>query len=283
MSCVNAVGVEVNTASQEILSYVSGLNKQVAAQLVKHREANGPFASRDALKKVPRLGPKTFEQAAGFLRVRGGKNPLDASAVHPENYQTVERMAAELKCSVADLMGSSELRAKIEPERFVSDKAGLPTLRDILQELAKPGRDPRTAFEAFAFDPDVREIKDLRTGMVLPGIVTNVTAFGAFVDVGVHQDGLVHVSRMSDSFVENPQSFLKPGQQVKVAVLEVDEQRKRISLSMRKRDISGEAPQTPGKGAVTPQVRGSRRQKDETPDISIGSLFGEQLRGNKKA
>jgi len=237
ISCVNSVGVEVNTASEEILSYVSGLNKQAAVQLIKHREANGPFESREALKKVPRLGPKTFEQAAGFLRIRGGGNPLDASAVHPENYGTVELMARETGCSVADLMSSPELRSKIEPERFVSDKAGLPTLRDILQELAKPGRDPRTAFEPFAFDPGVREMRDLKVGMVLPGIVTNVTAFGAFVDVGVHQDGLVHKSRMSDRFVENPPAFLKPGQQVKVAVLEVDGARNRVSLSMKKCDL----------------------------------------------
>jgi uncharacterized protein len=240
VSCVNAVGVEVNTASLEILSYVSGLNKQVASQLIKHREANGPFGSREGLKKVARLGPKTFEQAAGFLRIHGGANPLDASAVHPENYGTVERMAKELRCSVADLMASSELRSRIEPERFVSDKAGLPTLKDIIQELAKPGRDPRVAFEAFSFDPNVKELSDLRTGMALPGIVTNVTAFGAFVDIGVHQDGLVHISRMSDSFVENPQSFLKPGQKVRVAVLEVDERRRRISLSMKKRDLPEE-------------------------------------------
>ncbi|MDR2523841.1 MAG: RNA-binding transcriptional accessory protein [Synergistaceae bacterium] len=272
VSCVNAVGVEVNTASQEILSYVSGLNKQAAAQLIKYREANGPFDSRDALKKVPRLGPKTFEQAAGFLRIHGGKNPLDASAVHPENYPTVRRMAEALSCSVTDLMASAELRAKIEPERFVSDKAGLPTLRDILQELTKPGRDPRTAFEAFAFDPSVREISDLRTGMVLPGIVTNVTAFGAFVDVGVHQDGLVHVSRMSDSFVENPQAFLKPGQKVRVAVLEVDEQRKRVALSMKKRDLDGETAESGGRPGK-PKGRG----KEETIDLSLGSLFKEQL------
>jgi uncharacterized protein len=237
MRCVNAVGVEVNTASLEILSYVSGLNRQVAGQLIRFREANGAFESREALKKVPRLGPKTFEQAAGFLRIHGGKNPLDASAVHPENYSTVEWMARELKCTVAELMFSPELRAKIAPERFVSDKAGLPTLKDILQELAKPGRDPRDSFEAFAFDPDIRELGDLRVGMILPGIVTNVTAFGAFVDVGVHQDGLVHISRMSDAFVDNPQTFLKPGQKVRAAVLEVDEQRKRISLSMKKRDL----------------------------------------------
>ena len=287
--CVNAVGVEVNTASQEILSYVSGLSKQVAGQLIKYRETNGAFESRDALKKVPRLGPKTFEQAAGFLRIHGGKNPLDASSVHPENYSTVEKMAKELKCTVADLMKSSELRTQIKLENFVSEKAGLPTLKDILQELAKPGRDPRVAFEAFAFDPDIREIGDLRTGMVLPGIVTNVTAFGAFVDIGVHQDGLVHVSRMSDSFVENPQSFLKPGQQVKVAVLEVDEQRKRISLSMKKRDL-GETAEPPrgndspkqGNHRHSDKTQGkNRRDREEKIDLSLGSLFKEQLSGKR--
>jgi uncharacterized protein len=288
VSCVNAVGVEVKTASQEILSYVSGLGKQAAGQLIKYREANGPFESRDALKKVPRLGPKTFEQAAGFLRVHGGKNPLDASAVHPENYSTVERMAKELNCSVGDLMSSPELRARIEPERFVSEKAGLPTLKDILQELAKPGRDPRSAFESFAFAPEIQEIRDLKTGMVLPGIVTNVTAFGAFVDVGVHQDGLVHVSRLSDSFVENPQAFLKPGQKVKVAVLEVDERRKRVSLSMRKRDLEGEgrsASSEPGsQGPRGPQKFGRERgggDKGERVDLSLGSLFKEQLAAKK--
>ncbi|MDR1978146.1 MAG: RNA-binding transcriptional accessory protein [Synergistaceae bacterium] len=274
VSCVNAVGVEVNTASQEILSYVSGLTKQVAGQLIKYRETNGAFESRDALKKVPRLGPKTFEQAAGFLRIHGGKNPLDASAVHPENYATVERMAKELKCTVANLMTSPELRSQIELERFVSDKAGLPTLKDILQELAKPGRDPREAFESFAFDPNIREIRDLRVGMILPGIVTNVTAFGAFVDVGVHQDGLVHVSRLSDSFVENPQAFLKPGQAVKVAVLEVDEQRKRISLSMKKQDLGEAKPTAPARNGP---LNKRRREREEEVDLSLGSLFKQKF------
>ncbi|MDR1049385.1 MAG: RNA-binding transcriptional accessory protein [Synergistaceae bacterium] len=277
--CVNAVGVEVNTASPEILSYVSGLNKQAAGQLVKYREANGPFASREALKKVPRLGPKTFEQAAGFLRVRGGENPLDASAVHPENYATVERMAEALRCSVADLMASPELRSNIEIERFVSDRAGLPTLKDILQELAKPGRDPRNSFEAFAFDPGVREIRDLLPGMVLPGIVTNVTAFGAFVDIGVHQDGLLHVSRMSDSFVDNPQSFLKPGQRVRVAVTEVDEPRKRISLSMKKRDLEGASGSGNPAGSENTKRKDGPRGRERDPDLSLGSLFRERLRG----
>ncbi len=283
--CVNAVGVEVNTASLELLSYVSGLNRQVAGQLLKYREANGPFDSRAALKKVPRLGPKTFEQAAGFLRIHGGKNPLDASAVHPENYSTVEWMAKELKCSVADLMQSPELRAKIKLEQFVSDKAGLPTLKDIMQELAKPGRDPRETFEAFSFDPDIREISDLQVGMVLPGIVTNVTAFGAFVDIGVHQDGLVHVSRMSDTFVENPQAFLKPGQQVRVAVLEVDEPRKRISLSMKKRDLGEHADAAfPKDRPPQNRPRGRHdkpREREEKVDLSLGALFREQLAKGK--
>lgn len=277
MHCVNAVGVEVNTASLEILSYVSGLNKQVAAQLVKYREANGPFSSREALKKVPRLGPKTFEQAAGFLRIHAGKNPLDASAVHPENYTTVEWMAKELQCSISDLINDPDLRSKIKLEQFVSDKAGLPTLRDIMEELAKPGRDPRKAFEAFSFAAEIREIKDLRTGMVLPGIVTNVTAFGAFVDIGVHQDGLVHVSRMSDSFIENPQAFLKPGQAVKVAVIEIDEQRKRISLSMKKQDLGQKTDEDRNKSERNPQRKNYGRIKEEKVDLSLGSLFKQQL------
>ena len=235
--CVNAVGVEVNTASAELLSYVSGLNKQTAAQIVKYREESGPFATRSALKKVPRLGAKTFEQAAGFLRIHSGADPLDASAVHPENYGTVKRMAQSLSCSVKELMSSPELRARISPEDFVSETAGLPTLKDILDELAKPGRDPRASFEVFSFASDIKDIKDLIVGSVLPGIVTNVAAFGAFVDIGVHQDGLVHISRISDSYVKDPQTVLKPGQRVKVAVIEVDSARKRISLSLKKRDI----------------------------------------------
>lgn len=275
--CVNAVGVNVNTASPEILSYVSGLNRQVVAQIVKYREANGPFPSREAMRKVPRLGPKTYEQSIGFLRILGGENPLDASAVHPENYGTVSRMAQALSCTVGDLMTSPELRARIEPERFVSDTAGLPTLRDILQELEKPGRDPRAAFEVFAFDPDVHEIKDLRVGQVLPGIVTNVTAFGAFVDIGVHQDGLVHVSRIADTFVENPQAHLKPGQKVRAAVLEVDEPRRRIALSLRKSDL-GEGAGRAARDGGAPGTR-RRRERDDKPDLSMGSILREQLQG----
>ena len=273
--CVNAVGVNVNTASPEILSYVSGLNKQVVTQIVKYREANGPFKSREAMKKVPRLGPKTYEQSIGFLRVLGGENPLDASAVHPENYATVGLMAKALSCSVGDLIADANLRARIDPQDFVSERAGLPTLKDILSELEKPGRDPRAEFSAFAFDPNVHELEDLTPGMILPGIVTNVTAFGAFVDVGVHQDGLVHVSRIADTYVENPNAHLKPGQQVRVAVIEVDEGRKRISLSMKKSDL-GEKVERREKGE-----RGERRErkggKGDKPDLTMGSLFREQL------
>ena len=277
--CVNAVGVNVNTASPEILSYVSGLNKTAVAQIVKYREANGPFASREAVKKVPRIGPKTWEQSIGFLRIQGGENPLDASAVHPENYGTVSRMAQALSCSVADLIASPELRSKIKPEDFVSETAGLPTLKDILAELERPGRDPRAEFEAFAFDPNVHTLADLQPGMILPGLVTNVTAFGAFVDVGVHQDGLVHVSRIADIFVENPNAHLKPGQQVRVVVLEVDEQRSRISLSMRKSDLEGkEAAASPsGRGTDRRPPRRGGREREEIPDMSLGSLLREQL------
>ena len=190
-SCVNAVGVDVNTASKQLLTYVSGLGPVLAANIVTHRDEHGAFASRQALLKVARLGPKAFEQAAGFLRVNGGKNPLDASAVHPESYAVVDAMAADLGCAAPDLMRDAALRAQIDPERYVTETVGLPTLKDILAELAKPGRDPRKSFEVFRFADGVEKLEDLAEGMVLPGIVTNVTAFGAFVDVGVHQDGLV--------------------------------------------------------------------------------------------
>ncbi len=234
MSCVNGVGVEVNTASKELLTYVSGLGPALAANIVTYRNENGPFQSRTELKKVPRLGAKAFEQAAGFLRISGAKNPLDASAVHPERYKLVQEMAADLSCSVADLIKSEELRAQIQLKRYVSDEVGLPTLRDIQAELNKPGRDPREKFEIFSFAEGVSEIKDLHEGMQLPGIVTNVTNFGAFVDIGVHQDGLVHISQLADRFVKDPNDVVKVNQKVKVRVLEVDAKRKRISLSMKK-------------------------------------------------
>ncbi|MCL1875548.1 MAG: RNA-binding transcriptional accessory protein [Synergistaceae bacterium] len=236
--CVNAVGVEVNTASPELLSYVSGLNSKVALSIIKTREELGGFKSRVQLKKVPHLGAKTFEQAAGFLRIRGGDDPLDASAVHPERYNLVGKMASDIKCSIADLINDEGLRSRIEISKFVTDDVGIPTLRDIMSELAKPGRDPRAVFEAAAFDESIKDITDLKVGVVLQGIVTNVTAFGAFVDLGVHQDGLVHVSKISDKYITEPGSVLHAGQQVKVAVIDIDIKRRRISLSMKSGDLN---------------------------------------------
>ncbi|MDN5278849.1 MAG: protein Tex [Clostridiales bacterium] len=233
VSCVNKVGVEVNTASRQLLSYVSGLGPQLAKNIVLYREENGPFKSRAALKKVPRLGPKAFEQSAGFLRIRGSKNPLDSSAVHPESYEIVNQMAKDLDCTIKDLLARPELRKSIKIDNYVSENVGLPTLKDIVQELARPGRDPREQFEVFSFAEGVNEMKDLRPGMTVPGIVTNVTKFGAFVDVGVHQDGLVHISQIADRFVKDPAEVVKVQQKVMVRVLEVDIARKRISLSMK--------------------------------------------------
>jgi protein Tex len=233
LSCVNAVGVEVNTASRQLLSYVSGLGPQLAKAIVGYRDEHGPFGSRKELKKVPRLGPKAFEQSAGFLRIRGASNPLDGSAVHPESYPIVEAMARDLGCSVRELMEHDELRRRIDPKRYVTDSAGLPTLTDILGELAKPGRDPREQFEPFSFAEGIEKIEDLKPGMNLPGIVTNITAFGAFVDIGVHQDGLVHISQLSNRFVKNPGDVVKVHQKVRVTVLDVDAGRKRIALSMK--------------------------------------------------
>lgn len=232
-SCVNGVGVELNTASKQLLTYVSGLGPQLADNIVKFRNENGPFESRAALKKVPRMGDKAFEQAAGFLRIRESKNVLDASAVHPERYSTVSKMASDLSTTVEELVKDSSIRAKIDPKKYITDEVGLPTLKDIMDELAKPGRDPREKYEAFSFQDGVNEISDLKVGMKLPGIVTNLTKFGAFVDVGVHQDGLVHISQLSDSFVSDPTSVVKLQQQVQVTVTEINAQQKRISLSMK--------------------------------------------------
>ena len=231
--CVNQVGVEVNTASRQLLAAVSGIGPALAAAIVSYRQENGPFASRAELKKVPRLGPKAFQQAAGFLRIRGGTEPLDASAVHPESYGVVKAMAKDLGCTVADLLADANLRKRIDPARYLDGSTGEFTLNDILQELEKPGRDPRQTFEPFLFSSEVRKIADLRVGMELAGIVTNVTAFGAFVDIGVHQDGLVHVSEMARSHVKNPAEIVRPGQKVLVRVISIDESRKRIGLSMK--------------------------------------------------
>ena len=234
MSCVNAVGVEVNTASEQLLAYVSGLGPQLAKNIVSYRNECGPLTSKQALKKVPRLGPKAFEQAAGFIRVKNGKNPLDASAVHPESYHIVKAMCADLGCGMTDLLADDTLRGRIDLHRYLTDKVGMPTLTDIVSELAKPGRDPRKQFESFEFTDGIEKLEDLEPGMTLPGVVTNVTAFGAFVDLGVHQDGLVHVSQLSDSFVKDPHKVVKVSQRVTVTVLGIDLERSRISLSMKK-------------------------------------------------
>ncbi len=242
MSCVNAVGVEVNTASGRLLSYVSGLTKKTAENIINHREKNGAFKSRAEFRNVPGMGPKSFEQAAGFLRIRGGDNPLDASAVHPESYSVVQKMAADLSCTVTDLMASEDLRKRITLKNYITDMAGMPTLYDIINELAKPGRDPRREFEAYSFADGINDISDLAPGMKLPGVVTNVTAFGAFVDIGVHQDGLVHISQLSDNYVNDPHKSVKVNQRVNVTVLEIDAARKRISLSMKQNPEIGKKP-----------------------------------------
>lgn len=233
MSCVNNVGVDLNRASAQLLTYVSGLNGGIAKNIVIHRDTNGPFRNRKELLKVPRLGPKAFEQSAGFLRIMSGENPLDASAVHPESYDIVDAMAKDLDMTVTDMMKKPDLRNQIDLPRYVKAAVGIPTLNDILDELAKPGRDPREKFEAFSFADGIEKIGDLRKGMQLPGIVTNITAFGAFVDIGVHQDGLVHISQMADRFVKNPADIVKVHQKVTVTVLDVDMDRNRVSLSMK--------------------------------------------------
>ncbi|WP_411562445.1 Tex family protein [Pseudomonas shirazensis] len=238
--CVNAVGVDVNTASVALLTRISGLNATLAQNIVAHRDANGPFATRAALKKVSRLGEKTFEQAAGFLRVMNGDNPLDASAVHPEAYPLVQRIAAGTDRDIRSLIGDSAFLKRLDPKNFTDETFGLPTVSDILQELDKPGRDPRPEFKTASFQDGVEELKDLEPGMILEGVVTNVTNFGAFVDIGVHQDGLVHISSLSEKFIKDPREAVKAGDVVKVKVMEVDIPRKRIALSMRMGDTPGE-------------------------------------------
>ena len=232
-SCVNNVGVELNTASGELLSYVSGLGPKLANAIVDYRNENGPFATRESLKNVPRLGLKVFEQAAGFLRIREGDNPLDASAVHPESYKVVRAIAKDLGQPLDQVVGNASIAPQIVPNSYVTDKVGLPTLTDIIEELARPGRDPRQKYEAFSFAEGINKIEDLTVGMKLPGIITNVTAFGAFVDLGVHQDGLIHISQLANKYVSNPADEVKVQQQVWVTVLEVDLERKRIGLSMK--------------------------------------------------
>ena len=233
-SCVNAVGVDVNTASKELLVHISGLGPVLAQNIIDYRNENGDFKLRSDLKKVKRFGDKAFEQSAGFLRISGGANPLDNSAVHPESYHIVEEMASDLGCDVSELISNKELINKIEINKYVTDTTGLPTLNDIKSELEKPGRDPRCTFDMFEFDKNVKTIDDVKPGMILPGIITNITSFGAFVDIGIHEDGLVHISQMADRYVSDPNKIVKLNQKVMVKVLEVDTKRKRISLSMKK-------------------------------------------------
>ena len=276
-SCVNSVGVEVNTASKQLLTYVSGLNSATAANIVAYRNENGPFKSRKELLKVKGLGAKAFEQSAGFLRIRGGDNPLDASAVHPERYELVERMASDMGANVSDLLREQALRSKIKLENYVGADIGIPTLKDIINELGKPGRDPREKFDAFSFAEGIREISDLKEGMRLPGIVTNVTAFGAFVDIGVHQDGLVHISELSDTYVKDPHDVVKPMQKVSVTVMEVDAARKRISLSMK--TSPSKRVKSAGDMAAEGRAKGPQRRFDSARpprrDTPFGNSFGD--------
>jgi uncharacterized protein len=267
MSCVNSVGVEVNTASKELLSYVSGLSSSLARNIIEYRNENGPFKNREALMKVPRLGEKVFEQAAGFLRINNAENPLDASAVHPESYSIVEQMAKDAGCTVKDLMSSAELRKQLDLSKYVTGKVGLPTLNDILTELEKPGRDPRSSFELFSFTEGVNSIGDLKIGMKLPGIVTNVTAFGAFVDIGVHQDGLVHISHLGDKFIKDPNEAVTVAQKVNVTVVEVDVARKRIGLSM-KSDPFAQSGESQPKGN-RPKQGDKQQSKPKEKEVSM--------------
>ncbi len=274
-SCVNGVGVEVNTASRQLLTYVSGLGPQLAQNIVHHREENGPFASRKALLDVPRLGAKAYEQAAGFLRINGAKHPLDSSAVHPESYPIVEAMAKDLGCSVKELMEDESIRKKIRKEKYITETVGLPTLDDILKELAKPGRDPRDQFENVAFKEGIDKIEDLEPGMTLPGVVTNIVAFGAFVDIGVHQDGLVHVSQMADRFVKDPNDVVKVHQKINVTVLDVDLKRKRISLSMKSKN-GGAGKNAPVKTRKKEAERKNQSKKRENNPFN--NPFGDALK-----
>jgi uncharacterized protein len=290
--CVNAVGVDVNTASAALLARISGLNATLAGNIVAHRDANGAFKSRAELKKVPRLGDKTFEQAAGFLRVMNGDNPLDASAVHPETYPLVQRIAADTGRDVRSLLGDSSFLRSLDPKRFTDETFGLPTVTDILKELDKPGRDPRPEFKTAEFQEGVESLKDLQPGMILEGVVTNVTNFGAFVDIGVHQDGLVHISALSEKFVKDPYEVVKAGDIVKVKVMEVDIPRNRVGLSMRMSDTPGEKVDGPrggqsrgngGQNRGGNQPRSERHSSQDKPapaNAAMASLFAnaKQLR-----
>ncbi|MEN8262745.1 MAG: Tex family protein [Nitrospirota bacterium] len=278
VSCVNRVGVEVNTASTQLLTYVSGLGPQLAKSIVEYRNEHGPFRLRKELKDVPRLGPKAFEQAAGFLRIYDAANPLDGSAVHPESYNIVDAMAGNAGCSVADLMKDAAIRSSIDLSQYVTDQVGMPTLNDILDELARPGRDPRDKFEPVRFADGIEKPEDVKPGMKLPGIVTNITAFGVFVDIGVHQDGLVHISELADRFVKSPADAVKVQQKVTVTVLEVDLQRKRISLSMK----SGKKRESQKKEKAAPGSGLPRNKKQKVPSRFEGNPFYEAFRKKRE-
>ncbi|WP_028204124.1 Tex family protein [Paraburkholderia nodosa] len=285
--CVNAVGVDANTASVALLARVSGLNSTLARNIVDYRDANGPFPSREQLKKVPRLGDKTFEQAAGFLRINGGDNPLDRSSVHPEAYPVVERMLAKIKRTIGDVLGSREALSGLAPIEFVDERFGLPTVRDILSELEKPGRDPRPEFKTATFRDGVEKVSDLVPGMLLEGVVTNVAAFGAFIDVGVHQDGLVHVSALSTKFIKDPHEVVKAGQVVKVKVLDVDVKRQRIALTMRLDDdpasagtsrsggSAGQSGNRDNRGGGNRDNRNGQRSRDAEPAGAMAAAFAK--------
>jgi uncharacterized protein len=274
ISCVNSIGVELNTASKQILAYISGLGPQLAQNIVDYRNKNGAFKRRSELRQVPRLGDKAFEQAAGFLRIRNAEHPLDSSAVHPERYALVEQMAKDLDCKVEELMKDEQFRQKIKLQSYVSETIGLPTLNDILKELAKPGLDPREQFETFSFSEGINSINDLHVGMNLPGIITNITAFGAFVDIGVHQDGLVHLSQMADKFIKDPNEVVKVSQKVMVRVTEVDVNRKRIALSMKSEKKPEPRPKqnynpTPKQSTVNFVKKPSEKEAEPETDIAI--------------
>jgi protein Tex len=272
--------VDVNTASPALLARISGLSESLAAAIVRHRDEHGAFRSREALRKVPRLGAKTFEQAAGFLRINDGENPLDRSAVHPEAYPIVQRILADLKKPLPEVMGDPRALRQVDATRYTDDRFGLPTVRDIVKELEKPGRDPRPEFKSAVFREGVEELKDLTPGMVLEGAVTNVTNFGAFVDVGVHQDGLVHISMMSDRFIKDPRELVKAGDVIKVKVLEVDLQRRRIALTMRLGEASPRSRPEPGRHGPGERERGRPSRPASRPESRRGTEPRGDSQGN---
>lgn len=280
VSCVNSIGVDANRASAPLLTYVSGLGPQLAQNIVAYRDEHGPFESRKALKDVPRLGPKAFEQCAGFLRILDGAHPLDASAVHPESYHVVDAMANDLGCQIKDLIANTKLHGSIDLARYTTDAIGLPTLTDIVKELAKPGRDPRDTFEVFEFAKGVETMDDLTAGMKLPGIVTNITAFGAFVDIGVHQDGLVHISELADRFVKDPAEIVQVQQKVEVTVLAVDIERKRISLSMKSQATVKPPQEKPAKKKKTAPKPAAKKQR--RPNEPFNNPFAALLKKEYK-